>query len=97
MAFTVNICYTGTNGSAKKFAEEMKSSGLIDKIRAEKGNLRYEYFFPMDDDETVLLIDEWENEEALEFHHKSQMMKDIAALRDKYKLKMKVRKYKEIT
>ncbi len=93
MALTVNIYYTGTGGNARKFAEEMRSSGLVDKIRAEKGNLRYEYFLPMDDPETVLLIDAWENEEALGLHHKSPMMKEIAALREKYRLKMRVQKY----
>ena len=31
MAFTVNIYYTGENGNARKFAEEMKSSGLVEK------------------------------------------------------------------
>ena len=95
MAFTINIYYTGENGNAKKFAEAMKTSGLVDKIRAEQGNLRYEYFLPMDDPETVLLIDEWENEEALDFHHKSPMMKEIAALREKYHLKMRVQKFSE--
>ena len=96
MAFTVNLTYTGTNGSARKFAEEMKESGLVDKIRAEKGNLRYEYFLPMDDPESVLLIDAWESEEALDLHHKSPMMKEIAALREKYHLKMSVHKFMEI-
>ncbi len=96
MAFTVNIYYTGTDGNAKKFAEEMKASGLVEKIRAEKGNLRYEYFLPMDDPETVLLIDAWESQEALDFHHKSPMMKDIAALREKYRLKMRVQKFTEL-
>ena len=95
MALTVNLYYTGTGGSARKFAEEMKSSGLADKIRAEKGNLRYDYFFPMDDPETVLLIDAWENEEALDFHHKSSTMKEIAALREKYHLRMRVQKFIE--
>ena len=33
---TVNLYYTGENGSARKFAEEMESSGTADKIRAEK-------------------------------------------------------------
>ena len=47
MSLTINIYYTGQNGSAKKFAEEMMSSGLVDKIRAEEGNEKYEYFFPM--------------------------------------------------
>ena len=44
MAITVNIYYNGKNGNAKKFAEEMVSSGTVNKIRAEAGNLRYEYF-----------------------------------------------------
>lgn len=96
MAITINIYYTGMNGNARKFAEEMKSSGLVEQIRTEKGNLRYEYFFPMDDRETVLLIDAWESEEALDFHHKSPMMKQIAALRNKYQLKMRVQKFREI-
>lgn len=97
MAFTVNIYYTGTCGNARKFAEEMKTSGLVDKVRAEKGNLRYEYFLPLDHPETVLLVDAWESEDALALHHKSPMMKEIAALREKYRLKMKVQKFQEIT
>lgn len=95
MAFTINIYYTGTDGNAQKFAEEMKTSGLVERIRAEKGNLRYEYFLSMDDPETVLLIDAWENEEALDFHHKSPMMSEIAALREKYHIRMRVQKFVE--
>ena len=47
MPITINIYYSGVNGNAKKFAEEMISSGVVRDIRAEEGNLRYEYFFPM--------------------------------------------------
>lgn len=54
---TVNLRYTGTNGNARRFAEEMMSSGTADKIRAEEGSLRYEYYFSLEDPETVLLID----------------------------------------
>jgi quinol monooxygenase YgiN len=96
MSLIVNIYYTGENGNARKFAQEMISTGIVDKIRSEKGNERYEYFFPMDDSETVMLIDKWKNEEALDVHHKSEMMKDIANLRNKYKLKMKVEKFTEL-
>lgn len=93
MSVTVNIYYTGTNGSARKFAEEMISGGIVDRIRAEEGNLKYEYFFPMDDTETVLLIDSWENQQAIDVHHASPMMKTIAGLREKYNLHMKVERY----
>lgn len=93
MAITINIYYSGTNGSARKFAEEMISSGIVDAIRAESGNLRYEYFFPMDDDETVLLIDSWEDQAAIDAHHATSMMARIAELREKYDLHMKVERY----
>ena len=93
MAITVNFYYTGTNGSARKFAEEMVSSGTVAAVRAEDGNLRYEYFFPMDDPETVLLIDSWRDQQAIDGHHASLMMATIAALREKYDLHMKAERY----
>ena len=95
MSLIINIYYTGKNGNARKFAEEMLSSGIVDRVRKEEGNLRYEYFYPIEDEETILLIDKWKDEEALDIHHKSEMMKEIANLRNKYNLKMKVEKYIE--
>lgn len=89
----MNLYYTGTNGSARKFAEGMESSGVASAIRAEKGNLRYDYFIPMADPETVLLIDSWESQEALDAHHASPMMEQIAMLREKYDLHMSVERY----
>lgn len=93
MSIAVNIYYTGTNGSARKFAEEMESSGTAAAIRKEEGNLRYDYFFPMADPETVLLIDGWKDQEAIDRHHASPMMETITKLRQKYDLHMKVERY----
>lgn len=93
MAITINIYYSGKNGNAVKFAKEMISSGLVQSIRSEKGNLRYDYFMPMDDNETVLLIDSWQDQAALDVHHGLPLMGQIAALREKYDLHMKVERY----
>lgn len=93
MSLTVNIYYTGKNGNARRFAEEMIASGLVEQVRSEPGNERYAYFFPMDDPETVLLIDRWENQQAIDLHHKTPMMEQIAALRNKYQLKMRVERF----
>ena len=93
MAITINIYYTGKDGNAKAFAEEMVKSGVVDRIRTEAGNIRYEYFFPMDDPETVLLIDSWTDQSALDEHHKSPMMQEIIRLREKYDLRMRVERY----
>lgn len=93
MAITVNIYYTGEKGNARKFAQEMVESGVVAAIRAEAGNLRYEYFFPMEDPETVLLIDSWRDQGAIDAHHATPMMGQITALREKYDLHMKVERY----
>ncbi|MDE6442510.1 MAG: antibiotic biosynthesis monooxygenase [Clostridia bacterium] len=93
MAITVNIYYGGQNGNAVKFAKEMISSGLVQAIRNENGNLRYEYFLPIDDSESVLLIDSWQDQNALDVHHGLPLMKQIVALREKYDLHMKVERY----
>ena len=93
MSITINIYYTGENGNAKKFAQEMLSRGIVEKIRAEEGNIKYEYFLPMNDEETVLLIDCWKDQLSLDKHHKSPMMQEIIELREKYDLHMQVERY----
>ena len=93
MAITINIRYKGTSSNAKKFVEEMTSSGTVDAIRAENGNLRYEYYVSLEDFETVLLIDSWTDQQALDIHHSSPMMDTISQLREKYNLHMTVDRY----
>ena len=93
MSITINIYYKGENGSARDFAREMIESGIVDEIKKEPGNIRYNYFFPIDDVETVLLIDTWENQEAIDIHHNSTMMEKIVKLREKYNLHMIVERY----
>lgn len=94
MSITVNMYYTGENGAARKFAEEMISGGTVDAIRNEEGNIRYDYFYPINDEETILLIDSWKSQKDIDIHHQSQMMKTIIALREKYNLHMIVERYR---
>ena len=50
-------------------------------------------FFPMEDPETVLLIDQWRDQSAIDGHHASPMMAQLAALREKYDLHMTVERF----
>ena len=71
----------------------MIANGIVREIRAEAGNLRYEYFLPMEDEETVLFIDSWQDQASLDAHHQSAMMQKIAQLREKYDLQRKTKRY----
>ena len=90
---TVNLYYKGTGTNARAFAEEMESSGIAGAIRQEDGNLRYQYFQSLDDPETILLIDSWKDQAAIDAHHASHMMARLAALREKYDLHMTAERF----
>lgn len=95
MSLTINIIYRGEDDNARRFAQEMTESGVVDQIRAEEGNLSYAYYTPLDEPGAILLIDAWRDQEALDAHHASPMMQEIAALRDKYDLSMEVHRYRD--
>lgn len=44
MAITLNLYYTGKGDNAMRFVNEMIDSGIVDKIKAESGNIKYDYF-----------------------------------------------------
>jgi len=95
MSMMVTIRYSGKGNAAVDFAKEMTESGMLEKIRAEKGNLRYEYFVPLFDDsgngeKTVLLIEQWENRAAIEAHQASHIMETIAKLREKHDIRRNI-------
>ena len=93
MSISVNLYYHGKNGNALKFAREMEESGIADAIRAEEGNLRYQYFQPLNDPETILLIDSWQDQAAIDAHHASPMMQKLSDLRNKYDLHMEAERF----
>ncbi len=93
---TIHLFYSGTDENAKRFAEEMEASGIADAIRSEDGNMGYRYYQPLDDPGTVLLIDSWRDQAAIDAHHASPMMGQLAALREKYDLHMTVERFVSI-
>lgn len=93
MTITVNIYYSGKGDNAQRFAHEMHEKGIVEAIRKAEGNLKYEYYMPIHESETILLIDCWSNQLAIDTHHHSPMMQEIIELRDKYDLTMRVERY----
>ena len=94
MSITNNILYIGKN--AIDFMNEMIDSGVVDEIRKIDGILKYDYFVSPSDSNVVLLVDSFINQEALDNYHKSDVMKKVMEIRNKYDLKMEVKKYTEL-
>lgn len=94
---TINIRYNAPDGNALKYMQEMEATGLADSIRAIPGCLRYDYFIPQDDPQSVLLIDSWEDNQALNRYHSSAVMKQAEALRAQYQLERKAELFTPMT
>jgi len=93
MPITIHIHYAGEGDAARRFAREMTDTGVVSRVRAEAGNLGYDYYLPLEDPRAVLLIDRWADQASLDAHHASPMMGEIAALREKYGLRMRVERF----
>ena len=90
---TMLIYYRGSVGAAGAFVTQMEAEGIAADIRREPGCIRYEYFQPMNDPDTILLVDSWTDQDAIDIHHATPMMATIAALREKYDLHMHAERY----
>lgn len=93
MMIVLNVVYKGEGDNGLKFVEEVKSSGTLDAIRNEKGNLQYEYFSSLDNPNSVLLIEHWSNAYDLSRHSQGEYIKKVGELKEKYHLTSEVNKF----
>ena len=87
----LHVYYTGEK--AKEFATEMDTGGLQAAVKAEDGCLQYDYFLPTQDANTVLLLEKWRDQTAIEKHNASDNMVKLKATKAKYGLETKIERY----
>lgn len=80
----LHVTYTAKpgEGMARKFVEELEQGPAL-KVRDEKGNICYDYYFNADDSKVVLL-EKWENEDVLAAHMETPQMQEIRSIKEKY-------------
>ncbi|MBQ9826509.1 MAG: antibiotic biosynthesis monooxygenase [Firmicutes bacterium] len=80
----LNVTYKCKPGMNRKFLEQIDALGIGDACRAEEGNIRYDYYFPADGSDELLLMEKWENAEALARHAKQPHMSKLGELKAAY-------------
>ena len=81
------VLYKAENGEVlRKFYEEVKNAGIIEKSREEAGNLRYDYFFSADKENEILLVEKWESPEAQKEHSGLPHFAELGKIKEKYKI-----------
>lgn len=78
------VCYTARHGLREQFVDEIASSGVLEKIRSEDGCIGYEYYYAAQDEDKVLLVEQWESQEKQAVHMKQPHMEHLKAIKEKY-------------
>lgn len=86
------VKYKAKHGLREKFVNDVFDLHIIDKIKCEDEFISYKYFYDAKEADDLLLVEEWESEEKQQNHLKTEHMKELKELKDKYLLDTKVTK-----
>lgn len=85
--YNILVFYRAENGETlRRFYEEVKAAGIIEKSRQEAGNLCYDYFFSAEKENEILLVEKWESAEIQQKHSKLPHFAELGKIKEKYKI-----------
>ena len=87
--YLVLITYLAKPGCKETFVAAVTEAGILEKIRQEDGCIQYGYFYPVDREDTILLIEEWKSEEHQKVHMTQPHMAELMKLKAEYILDTK--------
>ncbi|MBR5620149.1 MAG: antibiotic biosynthesis monooxygenase [Clostridia bacterium] len=80
----LNVTYKCKPEMREEFLERIMTEGIDDAVRAEDGNLKYDYYFPADDTQELLLVEKWRDADALAAHPQQPHMQKLGALKAEF-------------
>lgn len=64
----INVIYTMRPGQREVFLKEVQAQGILEAIRREDGCMQYAYYLPVEEDDTLLLVERWRDQAAQQAH-----------------------------
>ena len=64
----LNVTYKCKPGMRETFLGKIREEGLDVKSRAEAGNIKYDYYFPAEEKDELLLVEKWKDADAVADH-----------------------------
>ena len=79
---TLYVRYLAKPGCRETFLRQLTTHGVIDAIRREDGCLRYDYYLSCQNEEEILLLEEWESEAHQRLHMEQEHMKRLMDIKN---------------
>jgi len=79
-----NVTFNCRPGMREAFLETLTAEGIVAACRREEGNMKYDYYFPAERADELLLIEKWRDADALAAHAKQAHMKRMDEIKAEY-------------
>lgn len=80
----LNVTYKCKPEMNKKFLEKIRKEGIDTACRSEEGNIKYDYYFPADGSEELLLLEKWRDADVLAVHGKQPHFARLGELKNEF-------------
>ena len=90
---TLCVTYTTKPGMRKSFIQEISDSGILEKIRKEKGCIEYSYYLSVENENEILLLEKWDTEVHQQDHLKQPHMEILKTIKDRYVIHTRLEKF----
>lgn len=72
--------------SRQAFYREVEAAGIIEATRNEEGNIGYDYYFSAERENEILLMEQWKDKAAQEYHDELPHIAALMEIKKKYKI-----------
>ena len=81
---TLYVVYTAKPGCREAFVRQIVMEGIADTIRREEGCIRYDYYFSAQQEDKILLVEQWQTEQQQQAHLRAPHMDQLRRLKSEY-------------
>lgn len=78
----LSVNYFAKPGRREEFLRLIVEGGILAAIRAEEGCLRYDYYLSCQNEDEILLLEEWDTVEHQRIHMEQEHMKRLRVIKD---------------
>ncbi len=89
----LNVTYKCKPDMREEFLEAIMAEGVDVASRAEEGNIKYDYYTPLEGDDELLLLEKWADDAALDLHREQPHFARLGELKNEYVLETVIDKF----
>ncbi len=89
----LNVTYRCKPDLRDEFLEMIYTEGIDTASRSEEGNIRYDYYTPVDGSDDLLLLEKWRDAEALAVHGRQPHFARLGELKKEFVIDTIIEKF----